>query len=115
MEHSSHGDSDRVVMRVERCRVLCAAAWSGFPGGSEKRFNGLISENNEGGDRLEACRPGLIATGLANALHDLLATELLQVGASSAPAPPRAMRGRPRGWDHIVPTGRAYRRVPPVR
>src|SRR6516165_11051496 len=79
MEHSSHGCSDRVVVRVERCRVLGTAPWSEFTGGSEKRFNGLISENKQGGYRLEACRPGLIATGLANALHDLLATELLQV------------------------------------
>src|SRR5215831_1427343 len=79
MEHSSHGCSERVVVRVERCRVVGAAAWSEFLGGSEQRFNGLVSENNQGGYRLEACWPGLIATCRADALHDLLTAELLQV------------------------------------
>ena len=46
------------------------------PARSEQRFNGLVSENNQGGYRLEACRPGLIATCRADALHDLLAAEL---------------------------------------
>jgi hypothetical protein len=48
-------------------------------GGSEKWFDGLISENNQCGYGLEARRVGLIATGLADAVQDLLATELLQV------------------------------------
>src|ERR1700693_2980721 len=56
-----------------------AAPWCEFLGGSEQRFNGLVSENNQGGYRLEACWPGLIATCRADALHDLLAAELLQV------------------------------------
>ena len=79
MEHSSHGCSERVVVRVERCRIVGAAPWSEFLGSGEKRFSGLVSENNQGGYRLEACRPGLIATCLANVLHDLLASEFLQV------------------------------------
>jgi hypothetical protein len=79
MEYTSHRCSNRVVMRVERSWVLCAASWAEFLRRSEKRLNRLISEHNEGGYRPEACRPGLITTGLANALHDLLATELLQV------------------------------------
>src|SRR5215471_14074688 len=79
MEHSSHGDSERVVVRVERRRVVGAAPWSEDLGGSEQRFDGLVSENYQGGYRLEACRPGLIATCRADALHDLLAAELLQV------------------------------------
>src|SRR6185503_15660635 len=79
MEHSSHGLSERVVVRVERRRVVGAAAWFEVLGGSEQWFNGLVSENNQGGYRLEACRPGLIATCRADALHDLLAAELLQV------------------------------------
>ena len=79
MEHSSHGCSERVVVRVEERRVVGAAAWSEGLGGSEQRFNGLVSENYQGGYRLEACRPGLIATCRADALHDLLAAELLQV------------------------------------
>jgi hypothetical protein len=54
MEHSSHGCPERVVVRVERCRVVGAAPWSEFLGGSEKRFNCLVSENNQGGYRLEA-------------------------------------------------------------
>src|SRR5215471_648890 len=79
MEHSSHGCSERVVVRVEQRRVVGAAAWSEGLGGSEQRFNGLVSENDQGGYRLEACRPGLIATCRADALHDLLTAELLQV------------------------------------
>src|SRR6516165_6435682 len=79
MEHSSHGCSERVVVRVEQRRVVGAAPWSEGLGGSEQRFNGLVSENYQGGYRLEACRPGLIATCRADALHDLLAAELLQV------------------------------------
>ena len=77
MGHSSHGCSERVVVRVERCRVVGTAPWSEFLGSGEKRFNGLVSENNQGGYRLEACRPGLIPTCRADALHDLLAAELL--------------------------------------
>src|SRR4029077_4468027 len=76
MEHSSHGCSERVVVRVERCRVVGAATWSEFLGGSEQWFNGLVSEHNQGGYRLEACWPGLIATCRADAMHDLLAAEL---------------------------------------
>jgi hypothetical protein len=33
MEHSSHGCSERVVVRVERCRIVGAAPWSEFLGG----------------------------------------------------------------------------------
>src|ERR1700756_4709143 len=79
MEHPSHGCSERVVVRVEQRRVVGAAAWSEGLGGSEQRFNGLVSETYQGCYRLEACRPGLIATCRADALHDLLAAELLQV------------------------------------
>jgi len=79
MEHSSHGCSERVVVRVERCRVVGAAPWCEFLGGSEQRFNGLVSENNQGGYRLEACWPGLIATCRADALHDLFAAEFIQI------------------------------------
>src|SRR6516165_5370294 len=101
MEHSSHGCSELVVVRVEQRRVVGAAPWSEGLDGSEQRFNGLVSENYQGGYRLEAYRPGLIATCRADALHDLLAAELLSVR-------------RPRGWDHIVPVsaGRAHGRVP---
>jgi hypothetical protein len=60
-------------------RSAHAAPWCEFLGGSEQRFNGLVSENNQGGYCLEACWPGLIATCRADALHDLLAAELLQV------------------------------------
>ena len=56
IEHSSHGGSNSVVVRVERGRILCAATWSAVPGGSKKRLNGLVYENKEGGDRLEASR-----------------------------------------------------------
>ena len=52
MEHSSHGCSERVVVRVKRCRVVGAAPWSEFLGGSEQRFSGLVSENNQRGYRL---------------------------------------------------------------
>jgi hypothetical protein len=62
MEHSSHGFSERVEVRVERRRVVGAAAWFEVPGGSEQRLNGLVSENSQGDCRLEACRIGLIAT-----------------------------------------------------
>jgi hypothetical protein len=57
MEPSSHGCSDRVVVRVERCRVLGTAPWSEFTDGSEKRFNGLISENKQGGYCLSRAGP----------------------------------------------------------
>ena len=79
MEHSSHGRSDIMVVGIEWGRVPRAAAWSAFLGGSKKRSDGFFSENDEGGYRLEACRADRIATGLADALDDLLATELLQV------------------------------------
>ena len=79
MEHSSHGYSDDGIVGVERCRVLCTAGWSLFLGGSEKGFDRLISEDDQCDYRLEAGRAGLIAPGLADALHDLLAAELLQV------------------------------------
>jgi hypothetical protein len=49
MEHSSHGCSERVVVRVARCRIVGAAPWSEFLGSGEKRFNCLLSENNQGG------------------------------------------------------------------
>jgi len=79
MEHSSHGCSGSIVVGIERRRILRAATWSAFPGGSKKRFDDLVSEDKEGGYRLEASRARRIATGLADALHDLLAAELLQI------------------------------------
>src|SRR5215472_6861325 len=104
MEHSSHGCSERVVVRVERRRVVRAAPWSEVLGGSEQRFDGLVSKNYQGGYRLEACRPGLIATCHADALHDLLTAELLQVVGRAGgtilceclwiPRPERSFRGR---------------------
>ena len=57
MEHSSHGCSERVVVRVEQRRVVGTAPWSEGLGGSEQRFNGLVSENYQGGYRLETRGP----------------------------------------------------------
>ena len=101
MEHSSHGLSERVVVRVERRRVVGAAAWFEVLGGSEQWFNGLASENNQGGYRLEACRPGLIATCVAPMRCTICW--------------PRNFLGRKLpAWDHIVrvSAGRAHGRVP---
>jgi hypothetical protein len=64
---------------VERRRVGCAAAWSEFSSSGEERLDGPVSENKQGSDRPEARGLGLIAPGLADALHDLLAAELLEV------------------------------------
>ena len=61
MEYSSHGLSERVIVRVERRRVVGTAAWFEVLGGSEQWFNGLVSENNQG---VIALRPAGPASAL---------------------------------------------------
>jgi hypothetical protein len=53
--------SERVIVRVERRRVVGTAAWFEVLGGSEQWFNGLVSENNQG---VIALRPAGPASAL---------------------------------------------------
>ena len=96
MEHLSHGCSERVVVRVERYRVVGAAPWSEFLGGSEQRdivsgasFDTVAADaaNKQGGYHLEACRPGLIATSLA--MHSFRNMRRMEATLSEARHPQR--------------------------
>lgn len=78
LKDSLHGDSDRLVVRVESSWILCSALWFAFLRGSQQRFNRFIPEHDQRGHRLQACWHRFVTACLADPLHDLLAPEFFR-------------------------------------
>ena len=53
MEDGLHGKLYSIVVGIDRFGVVRAAHWVKGLGGGEERFDGLVAENEQGGDRPE--------------------------------------------------------------
>ena len=51
MEDTVHGNSDGMVVGVDRLWVVRAAGWAKWLSGGEKGFDGFVSENEQRGHR----------------------------------------------------------------
>jgi hypothetical protein len=65
--------------------------------GREQRFDGFLSEHEQGSDRPQTGRKGLVATRRADPLDDLFAAEFLQIV--------RGLAGTVGGWT-LMPNAR---------
>ena len=68
-----------MVVAIYGSWVLSSVGGSDFLNGGEQRLDGFVSERQQGGDRAQPGRDGLVTTRRADALHDLFAAEFLQI------------------------------------
>jgi hypothetical protein len=79
VEDALHGKVYGVAVAVDRFWVVWTTGWVEMLSGSEEGFNRLVKQNHQGGHRPEAARQRLVAAGVADPAHDVLAAELLQI------------------------------------
>ena len=86
MEDTLHGNSDGMVVGIDRFWVVRAAGRAEWLSGGEKGFDGFVSENEERGHRPQTGWQRFIASGVADAAKDLFAAEFLQIVSGVAGA-----------------------------
>jgi hypothetical protein len=74
-----HGEPQFMVVAIDDPRVLPSADGTDVLSGREQRFEGFVSEHEQGSDRPQTGRKGLVATRRADPLDDLFAAEFLQI------------------------------------
>ena len=79
MEDSLHGASQVQVVVIDGSRVLSSAGWGDFLNCGEEWFHGFVAKHEQGGDRPQTGRKGLVATRRTDPADDLFAAELLQI------------------------------------
>jgi hypothetical protein len=79
MEDALHGNSDGLVVGVDRFWVVRAAGWAEMLSGGEKRLDGFVPQNHQRGHRPQAARQRFVAAGMADAADDVFAAEFLQI------------------------------------
>src|SRR5438874_8147030 len=79
MEDTLHGNSDDMVVGIDRFWVVRAAGRAEWLSGGEKGFDGFVSENEQRGHRPQTGWQRFIASGVADAAKDLFAAEFLQI------------------------------------
>ena len=79
MEDTVHGNSDGVVVGVDRFWVVRAAGWAEWLSGGEKGFDGFVSQNEQRGHRPQTSWQRFVAAGVADPANDLFAAEFLQI------------------------------------
>ena len=72
MKDAVHGESQLMVVAIYGSWVLSSVGGSDFLNGGEQRLDGFVSERQQGGDRAQPGRDGLVTTRRADALHDCL-------------------------------------------
>ena len=61
-------------------RGFCASAgWGDFLSGGEQRFDGFVAKHEQGSDRPQTGRKGLVAARRTDPADDLFAAEFLQI------------------------------------
>ena len=73
MKDALHGEPQGLVVGVDGFGLEDAASWVEGPGGGEERFEDLVAENHQRGDRSEAAGERLVAAGVTDATNDVLA------------------------------------------
>ena len=84
MHGNLHGNSDGMVVGVDRFWVVRAAGRAEWLSGGEKGFYGFVSENEQRGHRPQTGWQRFIAAGVADAAKDLFAAEFLQIASGVA-------------------------------
>ena len=79
MEDAFDGNVYGVVVAVDRFWVVRATGWAERLRGRKEGFDRLVAQNQQGGHRPETARQRLVAAGVADAAHDLLAAKFLQI------------------------------------
>ena len=79
MEDALHGKLYGIVVGIDRFGVVRAAHWVKGLGGGEERFDGLVAENEQGGDRPETAGERFVAASVADAANDVFAAKLFQI------------------------------------
>ena len=68
-----------MVVVIDGSWVLSSVGRGDVLRGGKQRFDGFVPKHEQGGDRPQAGRDRLIATGRADPLDDLFAAEFLQI------------------------------------
>jgi hypothetical protein len=79
VEDAFHGEIYGVVVSVDGFWVVWATGWAERLSGSKEGFDRLVAQHHQGGHRPETARQRLVAAGVANPAHDVLAAKLLQI------------------------------------
>ena len=84
LEDTQYGAADGLLMRVERSRILRAARRPYLLRRRQQGLDRLISEDHERGHGSESFRKRFVTARFADAPHDVLAPEFLQIVSSSS-------------------------------
>ena len=99
MEDALHGALQVEIVAIDGSRVLPPVVRGDLLSGAEEGFDGLVAKDEQGGDRPQTGRKGLIATRRADPADDLFTAELLRRSKQeSAVREIRMLRSTRRGW-----------------
>ena len=62
MKDTVHGESQVMVVAIDGSWVLSSMGGGDFLSGGEQRFDSFVAEHEQGGDRPQTGRKGLVAT-----------------------------------------------------
>src|SRR5271165_5919387 len=79
MKDALHGALQVQVVAIDGSGVLPPVVRGDLLSGGEEGFDGLVAKDEQGGDRPQTGRKGLIATRRADPADDLFTAELLQI------------------------------------
>ena len=79
MEDALHGKVYGLVVVVDRFWVVGTTGWVERLRGGKEGFDRLVAQNHQSGHRPETARQWLVAAGVADPAHDVLAAKFLQV------------------------------------
>ena len=79
MEDALHGNVYGVVVVVDGLWVVRTTGWAERLSGSKEGFDSLVAQDQQGGHRPQTARQRLVAAGVADPVHDVLAAKLLQI------------------------------------
>ena len=85
MKDALHGALQVQVVAIDGSGVLPSVVRGDLLSGGEEGFDGLVAKDEQGGDRPQTGRKGLIATRRADPADDLFTAELLQRHCHGAP------------------------------
>ena len=79
MEDALHCNGYGAVVEIDRFWVVCATGWAERLSSSEEGLDSFVAENDQGCHRPETAREGLVASGVADPAHDVLAAKFFQI------------------------------------
>ena len=74
-----HGGSEVQVVAIDGPWFLPSVGWGDFLSGGEQRPDSLVAKHEQGSDRSQTGRKGLVATRRTDPADDLFAAEFFQI------------------------------------